>query len=127
MSFFAPVIGTLVPRAHAAIEQLGSRSPGIDAMWAQLKQVFPHTDYGSQGFAFLILLFTNFILRFIGGVAVLMIIYGGIRMITTVADENAHGEAKKIVQYACIGLVLTIAADAIVLYVMSVVRLASGG
>ena len=76
---------------------------------------------------FVILLVTNLILRFIGGLAVLMIMYGGIRMIMTVADENAHGEAKKIVLYSCLGLILTIGADAIILYVMRVVQMAAGG
>lgn len=118
----------LVPRAHAAvIEQIGAGSPGIDGMWDDLKNIFPHTDLGTQGLAFVLLMFTNFILRFIGGVAVLIIIYGGIRMTMTVADENAHGEAKKIVLYACLGLILTIGADGIVLYVMELVRVASGG
>lgn len=122
------LIGLTVSRAHAAvIEQLGSGSPGIDTMWGQLKQLFPHTDLGSGGLAFILLLITNIILRFIGGIAVLMIVYGGIRMIMTVADENAHTEARKIVLYAAAGLVLAIGADAIVLYVMSVVKLASGG
>lgn len=119
---------SMIPRASAsAIEQLGQGSPGIAAMWMDLKTIFPHTDYGSSGFAFIVLLITNIILRFIGGAAVLMIVYGGIRMTMTVADENAHGEAKKIVLYACLGLVLVIATDAIVLYVMRVVQMASGG
>ena len=111
----------------AAIEQLGSGAPGIDAMWGELKGIFPHTDIGSGGLAFVVLMMTNFILRFIGGVAVLMIVYAGIRMIMSVADENAHTEAKKIVMFASIGLILAIGADAIVLYVMNVVRMAVGG
>ena len=127
LSIFS-LVGLFVPPARAsAIEQLGSGSPGIDQMWGGMKQLFPHTDMGSGGLQFVLLLATNLILRFIGGIAVLMIVYGGIRMIMTVADENAHGEAKKIVMYACMGLVLTIGADAIVMYVMNVTRLATGG
>lgn len=122
------LLGTLIEHAQATnIEQLGSGAPGIDAMWFELKSIFPHTDYGSGGFAFLMLLVTNIILRFIGGIAVLIIVYGGIRLIMTVADENAHAEAKKIVLYAGLGLVLVIAADAIILYVMSLLQVATGG
>ena len=125
---FLSLIGTFIPPAHAAvIEQLGAGAPGIDQMWMNIKSFYPHTDMGSAGFAFVILLVTNLILRFIGGLAVLMIMYGGIRMIMTVADENAHGEAKKIVLYSCLGLILTIGADAIILYVMRVVQMAAGG
>ena len=128
MTGLLSLIGLLTPRVSAAvIEQLGTGAPGIDNMWGQFKQIFPHTDLGSQGLAFVILMVTNIILRFIGGIAVLMIIYGGIRMIMTVYDENSHGEAKKIVLSACIGLVLTVLADAIVMYVISVVQLATGG
>ncbi len=128
MTSLIALIGSLIPGASAsAIEQLGSGSPGIDEMWGNLKQLFPHTDMGSGGLTFVTLMIANIILRFIGGIAVLIIVYGGIRMMMTVADENAQAESKKIIMYACIGLVLTIAADAIVLYVMNVVRLATGG
>ena len=128
MITFISLIGLIIPRASAAvIEQLGSGAPGIDNMWGQLKQVFPHTDMGSGGFAFVILMVTNIILRFIGGIAVLMIVYGGIRMIMTVYDEASHTEAKKIVISACVGLVLVVLSDAIVMYVVSVLQTASGG
>ena len=127
MTLLRLLAGT-VSRAHASsLEQLGTGAPGIDAMWADLKSIFPHTDYGSGGLLFVVMMFTNLILRFIGGVAVLTIVYGGIRMIMTVADENAHSEAKKIVMYACLGLVLTIGADGIVMYVLYLVGTASGG
>ncbi len=128
MNALLAVFGLTIHRASAAaIEQLGRGTPGMDEMWGQMKQIFPHTDLGSAGLNFIVLLFTNVILRLLGGIAALMIVYGGVRMVMTVADENAHGEAKKIVMYACIGLILTIGADAIVLYVMNVVRMASGG
>ncbi|MSR87297.1 hypothetical protein EXS70_03970 [Candidatus Peribacteria bacterium] len=127
MRLLTTITGLLIPRASAAIEQLGSGGPGIVDMWGSLKQLFPHTDFGSGGLGFILLLASNIILRMIGGVAVLMIVYGGIRMIMNVYDEAAHTEAKKIVISACVGLVLVITADAIVLYVISVVQMASGG
>ena len=128
MIAFTSLLGTMIPRASAAvIEQLGQGAPGIDGMWDQLKQTFPHTDMGSGGLAFLLLMLTNMILRFIGGIAVLMIVYGGIRMIMTVYDENSHGEAKKIVISACVGLILTMLADAVVMYVIYLLQMATGG
>ena len=116
----------LTRASASSIEQLGSGSPGIDTMWTELKGIFPHTDLGSGGLAFFVLLLTNLILRFIAGIAVLMIVYGGIKMMTTVADENAQSEAKKVVIFACLGLILAIGADAIVMYVMVLVQSAAG-
>ncbi len=106
---------------------LGGYAPGIGAMWGQLKQTFPHTDWGSRGLEFILAIITHLILRMIGGIAVLMIVYGGIRMIMTVYDENGHAEAKKIVVAACVGLILAIAADVIVLYAQYLTCLAAGG
>ena len=128
MITFISLIGMMIPRASAAvIEQLGQGAPGINSMWDDLKQVFPHTDFGSQGLAFILLTITNIILRFIGAVAVLMIVYGGIRMIMTVYDEASHTEAKKIVISACVGLILVMLTDAIVMYVLYLLQMASGG
>jgi hypothetical protein len=70
---------------------------------------------------------TNIILRLLAGGAVLMIVYAGIRMMTNVADENAHSESKKIVLYTALGLIFALSADAIVVYVMSIVQAATGG
>ncbi len=110
----------------ADIDQIGSNAPGISQMWSDIKCAFPHTDLGAQGFTFVLARMVDIILRFIGGGAVLMIIYGGIRMMMTVADENSHSEAKKVVLYACLGLILAIMADAIVLYTISLVESAAG-
>ena len=122
------LLGLAVSRAHAStIEQLGAGMPGIDQMWRELKQFFPFTDLGSRGLAFIVLRMINIVLRFIGGIGVLMIVYGGIRMIMTVQSEENATQARNIVLYACIGLILTILADAVVLYVLSVVKLATGG
>lgn len=128
MSVLSAIAGMLIPSAHAAaIEQLGVMAPGINAMWNDLQTAFPHTGHGSGGFAFVMLMATNIVLQFIAGIAVLMIIYGGIRMISTVADENGHTEAKKIVQYAVVGLILAMLTDAIVQYTLYVVRMGAGG
>ncbi len=127
MSFPTFLTG-LLPIAHASsIEQLGSGSPGIDAMWAALQSNFPHTDVGSGGLALVALSITNFILRMIGALAVLIIIYAGIRMIISHGSEEGFTEAKKILTYTVLGLILVLCADAIVTYVMTVLMSAAGG
>lgn len=112
--------------AHATIEQLAADAPGISGMWGDIGKIFPHTGFGASGFAYVLVTMIDIILRFIGGLAVLMIIFGGIRMMMTVADENSHSEAKKIVMYACLGLILAIMGDGIISYVVSLVGSAAG-
>lgn len=122
------VLSGLIPSAHAAvIEQIGTDGAGIGEMWAEILSIFPHTGYGSMGLSFLIAKITSLILRFIGGIAVLFVIYAGIRMMMTVGDEGAFEEAKKTLTYAAIGLVLVLGTDAIITYVLTVVEQAAGG
>ena len=109
-----------VPHAVAAnIEQLGSGSPGIDAMWSMIGSIFPYTNAGSGGLAMILIKIVDIILRLLGGLAVLMVIYAGIK-VTTGGDEGL-GEAKKILMYSAIGLIAAICADAVVIYVGYVV------
>jgi hypothetical protein len=118
------VIGLLLPRASARnIDQLGEGTPGIDAMWAVIRSVFPYTGVGEGGLTLLLLKVTNFILIFIGGIAVAMIIYAGIKIVT--GGEEGIGEAKKIILYAAGGLIAALVADAVVIYVMVLVNAAS--
>lgn len=110
--------------AYAAnIEQLGSEDPSINAMWMIIKDSFPHTDIGNGGVAFIALKITDIILKTIGGLAVVMILWAGIRMIT--GGEEGLGESKKILLYAVAGLIAAMCADAVVLYVQILVEVAS--
>ncbi len=127
MTFLSFLAG-IIPTAHAAvIEQIGNDGPGISEMWAEILSIFPHTDYGSHGLAFVIALITSLVLRFIGGIAILFVVYGGIRMMMTVQDEAAFEESKKTLMYAAIGLVLVLGTDAIIEYVLMVTEQAAGG
>ncbi len=123
-----PLLSGLVPAAHAsAIEQLGSGTPGVDDMWSALKSTFPHTDVGAGGLQLVVLAIVNFILRSVGAVAVLIVIYAGIRIIISRGNEEGVTEAKKILTYTVVGLILVLCADAIVTYVLSVLTAAGGG
>ncbi len=124
MAFLSSVIGWLAPTAFAEnIETLGSGAPGIDAMWQMITGVFPHTNIGSDGLAFVLLKITDFILKSIGGLAVVMLIYGGIKMIT--GGEEGLGEGKKILMYSVIGLICAMCADAVVVYVSVLISAAA--
>jgi hypothetical protein len=121
------LINALVPKAFAVtLEQLGASNGGVSAMWGEIKSIFPHTDWGSQGPVLLMLKVVAFVLTLIGGAAVAVIVFGGIRMTMFVLDENGVAETKKMVMYALIGVVLAIASNAIILYVERLVSAAAG-
>jgi hypothetical protein len=55
----------------------------------------------------------------VGAVAVIMIIYGGFRYITSGGDSNAVGSAKNTLIYAIVGLIIVALAQVIVHFVLS--------
>jgi|GEM_PF-99135 len=67
----------------------------------------------------------NTLLYIIGAVSVLMLIYGGIRYTISGGDEKAITAAKNTILYSVIGLVVAIAAYAIVNWVIGVFSVAS--
>jgi TRAP-type C4-dicarboxylate transport system permease small subunit len=52
-----------------------------------------------------------------GAIAVLVIIYGGIRYVTSTGDASRIKAAKDTILYAVVGLIVAILANAIVLFV----------
>jgi hypothetical protein len=85
--------------------------------------------YCGSGRAFIIQLATRveqMVVQFIGGAAVLAVIYGGIRIITSGGDDSKRDEGKKIIEIALIGLVLAILAHSLVLFVAGFVSGAVG-
>jgi hypothetical protein len=115
MQLLRTLIGSVMERAHAGnIDQTGQGSPGIDEMWERIRMLFPHTDVGGNGLGFLLLRITDIILKSIGGIAVAMIIYGGIKIIS--GGDEGLGEGKKVVTYAVAGLICAMVADAVVIY-----------
>jgi len=62
----------------------------------------------------LILKIVNFFLGFLGLIAVIMIIYGGITYVTSAGNEEKAGEAKKIIMYAIIGIIIVLISFALV-------------
>ncbi|MDA1060178.1 MAG: hypothetical protein O3B47_00085 [bacterium] len=54
----------------------------------------------------LILTLVNYFLGFLGLLAVIMIIYGGVSYVTSAGNDEAVGKAKKIIMYAVIGIIL---------------------
>lgn len=62
----------------------------------------------------LVLRIINFFLGFLGILAVIMVIYGGVTYVTAAGAEDAVGNAKKIILYSLVGIVIILLSFAIV-------------
>lgn len=68
--------------------------------------------------AAIIISIINFILQFAAALAVLMIIIGGVRYITSAGNDAALEQARKIIIYSILGLVIIILSFVIVNFVL---------
>ncbi len=64
---------------------------------------------------------TNYVLGFITVIAVLMLIWGGIRYLTAAGDEAMVESAKHTITYAIIGLIIVAVAYAVVVVVVNTI------
>lgn len=56
----------------------------------------------------------NYFLSFLGFVATVMVIYGGILYVTSAGNDESVGKAKKILLYAAVGIVIILLSFALV-------------
>src|SRR3989338_9512924 len=54
----------------------------------------------------LILTIVNYFLGFLGLLAVIMVIYGGVTYVSSAGNDEAVGKAKKIILYAIVGIII---------------------
>lgn len=71
--------------------------------------------YGSNG---VITKATQIVATLVGVAAVIMIIIGGFKYITSTGDPNSVNSAKNTILYAVIGLVIALSAQAIAIFVL---------
>lgn len=62
----------------------------------------------------LILTIVNYALTFLGILAVIMVIYGGFTYVASAGNDEAVGNAKKIIMYALIGIIIILLSFVIV-------------
>lgn len=82
-------------------------------------EVQPIPGGGGLSVAEIITAVINFILQFAAALAVLMIVLGGIRYITSAGNEDALKQGRNIVLYAIIGLVIIILSFVIVNFILT--------
>ncbi len=69
---------------------------------------------GETSIRALVLRIVNWFLGFLGLLAVIMIIYGGVTYVTSAGNDEAIGNAKKIIMYALIGIIIILLSFALV-------------
>ena len=69
---------------------------------------------GQSSFRELAKTFLDFFLGFLGFIAVVMIIYGGILYVTAAGEQDKVDKGKKIIMYAIVGIVIILLSYAIV-------------
>lgn len=103
-----------------SIALLAASYLGIDLAHAQLIQTddspqnITDATGGEGSFRTLARTIVNFFLYFLGFVATVMIIYGGILYVTSGGNDESTGKAKKILMYAIVGIIIILLSFAIV-------------
>lgn len=64
---------------------------------------------------------TKLLVFVVGASSILIIIFGGIKYITSDGDANSIGSAKSTVQYAFIGLIIALVAQGIIVFIVNII------
>ncbi len=98
-------------------------TPGVTYATNPFRQYCNQIHGGcSSGSGFLVALgikMVHLISVLIAGGAVIVIIYGGIKLMTSAGNEQGKEDAKKILGYAIAGLIFALAGEAIIFFVNS--------
>lgn len=108
------LLHSFIGTAHAA--NVGS-GPGVSDMWDTICSTLPYCDLGTDAPGFFSQRIVNFLFPLIVGVAICAIIYAGIKMIT--GGEEGFTEAKTIMVYALVGLILATLTGSVFVFVGS--------
>lgn len=84
-----------MPLASAALIDQGDNIPSVS-----------DATGGATDLKALVLQIVDYFLLFLGLIAVIMVIYGGVTYVTSAGNDEAIGNAKKIIMYALIGIVV---------------------
>jgi len=104
------VVGFSLPAAAACGSVSDCINQGLHASGADSTPLSIHSLMGK---------ITNILLFLMGSVSVIMIIIGGFRYVTSQGDQTQMQSAKNTILYAVIGLIVAIAAYAIVSFVVT--------
>jgi hypothetical protein len=117
------LLSALAPSsAYAALGQIGNNNPAVANMWDTICRTLPFCGLNAATapnyFAGKVI---AIIASLISVVAIIMIIYASLQLSTSQTDEAKIGEAKKIITYAVVGLILAIVGGTFLQYLIRVV------
>ncbi len=110
----------LLPAAAVArtIDDTGiAGSEVVSGMWDQICLALPFCSVGEQAVDLVARQIINITFSLITAAGVIVTMYGGIMMIVSRGNQDAYGNAKKIMTTAAIGLLIAVVAEQLVLYV----------
>jgi len=102
------IAGTALYGVNTVMAQSGFLQPGDNP------NAVASATGGESSVRALVLTIVNFFLGFLGLIAVLMIIYGGVLIVTSQGDPGKADKGKKILTYAAIGIVIILLSFAFV-------------
>ena len=114
----AEIESRLLPIAALFLGKISKASPSIDI--GNVPENLGGGAAGEETLRSTIINITVNVLKFMGLIAVIVIIIAGIRMVISQGDQTAIETSKKIVLYAVIGLILILLAGAIVSFVSEI-------
>lgn len=122
MTFLFSLLGHLIPSASAqTLRNAGAGGAGVSDMWANICGILPCITGTAPGGSGLIDTLALAVIRFIfpltSVVAVIMVMYAGIKIVTSDGSDDKISEAKKTIMYAVAGVILSLMATAIITFV----------
>ena len=102
--------------ADSTVGKVGSSGNGISAMWSQICSVLPCSVAGNDLLSHLAGRIIAFVFPLVSGIAVIMVIYAGLRIIFSGGKDEAVTEAKKIILYAALGVIFSLLASSAILF-----------
>jgi hypothetical protein len=122
MNLLLSLLSAFVPTAHAALGNIGSSNPAVANMWNTICNTLPFCSLGAATAPFY---FAGKIIAIIQSlvtsVAIIMIIYASIQLSSSQLDDSKKGQAKNIITYALIGVILSIVGGTFLRYLILVV------
>lgn len=120
MYLLAHIIDWIIPVVDAAqLQNAGSTNPSVATMWTNICTTLPFCSLGyetaPQYFATKIIAIVQ---SLVTSVAIIAILYASVLLSTVQVDEGRKEEAKNIIMYAVIGLVLSVIASAFLNYLL---------
>ena len=116
----ALVLGLSFLTPALAAPSAGAVDYGIKAGTSASKtEEMPESLFGEDGSEGIFKKVVNIMLFVIGAVAVIMLIYGGVKYVTSGGAQDKVAEAKNTILYAIVGIVVALLAFAVVNFVVT--------